>query len=45
MKTILKTMLFIVVAATVNTNLSAQGLQMPQPSTAQTLTQAFGLGQ
>lgn len=44
MKTILKTMLFIVVAATVNTNLSAQGLQMPQPSTAQTLTQAFGLG-
>jgi hypothetical protein len=44
MKTMLKTMLFLVVAATVNTNVNAQGLKMPQPSTAQTITQAFGLG-
>ena len=44
MKTILKTMMFLAVSATLTTGLNAQGLKMPQPSTSQTITQAFGLG-
>lgn len=40
----LKTMLVLAIAAALTTDLQAQGLKMPQPSTAQTITQNFGLG-
>ncbi|MFP5079627.1 DUF2911 domain-containing protein [Pedobacter sp. JCM 36344] len=44
MKTIFKTMLFVAIAATTSVGLNAQGLKMPQASTAQSITQGFGLG-
>ncbi len=39
-----KTMLVLAIAAALTNDLQAQGLKMPQPSTAQTITQNFGLG-
>lgn len=44
MKSIFKTMLFVAIAATTSVGLNAQGLKMPQASTAQSITQGFGLG-
>ncbi|WP_285007999.1 DUF2911 domain-containing protein [Pedobacter faecalis] len=44
MKTTLKTMLVIALAAGLQFEGNAQGLKMPQASTSQTVTQAFGLG-
>ncbi|ACU03603.1 MULTISPECIES: DUF2911 domain-containing protein [Pedobacter] len=44
MKTMFKTMLVLAIAAALTNDLQAQGLKMPQPSTAQTITQNFGLG-
>jgi hypothetical protein len=44
MKTTFKTLLLIALAAALQSDLQAQGLKMPAPSTTQTLTQAFGLG-
>lgn len=37
-------MLLLAITAAFSSSLQAQGLKMPQPSTAQTITQAFGLG-
>ncbi|RZK80651.1 MAG: DUF2911 domain-containing protein [Pedobacter sp.] len=45
MKTTLKTMLFLTIALTMSAGLKAQGIKLPQPSTTQTISQAFGLGQ
>ena len=44
MKSTFKLILVLFVLITTNQGLQAQGLKMPQPSTAQTITQAFGLG-
>jgi hypothetical protein len=44
MKTSLKTLLLIILAVSLQTGIQAQGLKMPQASTSQTITQAFGLG-
>ena len=44
MRTTLKMMLLLAITAAFSSSLQAQGLKMPQPSTAQTITQAFGLG-
>jgi len=44
MKSIFKTMVVVAIATTTSMNLNAQGLKMPQASTSQTITQAFGLG-
>jgi len=44
MRTTLKMMLLLAITAVSSSSLQAQGLKMPQPSTAQTITQAFGLG-
>lgn len=44
MKTTLKTVLILALAVSLNTELQAQGIKMPQSSSAQTLTQEFGLG-
>jgi hypothetical protein len=44
MKTTLKTMLLLFAAASFSTQIQAQGLNMPQASTTQVLTQNFGLG-
>jgi hypothetical protein len=44
MKTTLKTLLLIAMAVGLQFDLQAQGLKMPQASSSQTLTQAFGLG-
>lgn len=37
-------MLLLALTVALSTDLQAQGLKMPQPSTSQTITQAFGLG-
>ena len=37
-------MVVVAIATTTSMNLNAQGLKMPQASTSQTITQAFGLG-
>jgi hypothetical protein len=44
MKTIFKTLLFLTIVSSSPLGLTAQELKMPQASTAQTITQAFGLG-
>jgi hypothetical protein len=44
MKTLFKTLLLFAIIATLPAYLKAQDLKIPQPSTAQTITQAFGLG-
>lgn len=44
MKTIFKTLLFLTIVCSSPLGLTAQELKMPQASTAQTITQAFGLG-
>jgi len=44
MKTTFKAMLLLALTVALSTDLQAQGLKMPQPSTSQTITQAFGLG-
>lgn len=44
MKTSLKTLLLVILAVSLQTGVQAQGLKMPQASTSQTITQAFGLG-
>ena len=44
MKRIFKTLLFLTIVSTAPLGLTAQELKMPQASTAQTITQAFGLG-
>jgi len=44
MRTTLKMMLLLAITVAFSSSLQAQGLKMPQPSTAQTITQAFGLG-
>ncbi|TKC03958.1 DUF2911 domain-containing protein [Pedobacter frigoris] len=44
MKTTLKTLLTLALAVSINSQLQAQGLAMPQASTSQTITQSFGLG-
>jgi hypothetical protein len=44
MKSIFKTLVVVAIATTTSMNLNAQGLKMPQASTSQTITQAFGLG-
>ncbi|RZK66356.1 MAG: DUF2911 domain-containing protein, partial [Pedobacter sp.] len=44
MKSIFKTMVVVAIATTTSMSLNAQGLKMPQASTSQTITQAFGLG-
>ena len=44
MKTTLKTLLLVAMAVGLQFDLQAQNLKMPQASTTQTLTQAFGLG-
>lgn len=44
MNTTLKMMLVLIAAASLSTQSQAQGLNMPQASTTQTLTQNFGLG-
>ena len=44
MKSTFKFILVLIVLITTGQGLQAQGLKMPQPSTAQTITQAFGLG-
>lgn len=44
MKTTLKTLLLVILAVGLQSDLQAQGLKMPQASSSQTLTQAFGLG-
>jgi len=44
MKTLLKTTLLLVLAVSLNTDLKAQGINMPQPSSGQTVIQDFGLG-
>src|SRR5688572_25582694 len=44
MKTTLKTLLLVALAIGLQFDLRAQNLKMPQASSSQTLTQAFGLG-
>ncbi len=44
MKATIKIILVLFVLVTFGENLKAQGLKLPQPSTSQTITQAFGLG-
>lgn len=44
MKTTFKAMLLLALTVVLSTDLQAQGLKMPQASTSQTITQAFGLG-
>ena len=44
MKSSIKLILVLFVLVTLGENLQAQGLKMPQPSTSQTVSQAFGLG-
>ena len=44
MKTTFKTLLILALAASVNSDLKAQALNMPQASTSQTVNQNFGLG-
>jgi hypothetical protein len=44
MKSIFKSMLVVAIATTTSVTSNAQGLKMPQASTSQTITQAFGLG-
>lgn len=44
MKTSFKAVLLLALTVALNTDLQAQGLKMPQPSTGQTITQDFGLG-
>ena len=44
MKTTFKTLLVLALAVSLNTDLQAQGLQMPQASSSQTIIQNFGLG-
>jgi hypothetical protein len=44
MKTTFKAMLLLALTVALSTDLQAQGLKMPQASTSQTITQAFGLG-
>ncbi|MES2827986.1 MAG: DUF2911 domain-containing protein [Bacteroidota bacterium] len=45
MKTTFKTLLLLLTAATLTSGLKAQNLKLPQASTTQTITQAFGLGE
>jgi len=44
MKTVLKTTLLLILALSLNADLQAQSIKMPQPSSGQTLIQDFGLG-
>ena len=44
MKTTLKVALSIALAICMNSEMKAQGIKMPQPSSGQTITQDFGLG-
>ncbi|WP_367865809.1 DUF2911 domain-containing protein [Pedobacter sp. WC2423] len=44
MNTILKTTLLVALAISLNADLKAQGISIPQPSSGQTLIQDFGLG-
>ncbi|KIO76387.1 hypothetical protein TH53_15695 [Pedobacter lusitanus] len=44
MKTLLKTTLLVALAISLNADLKAQGLNLPQPSSGQTVIQDFGLG-
>ena len=44
MKSSIKLILALFVLVTLGENLQAQGLKMPQASTTQTVSQAFGLG-
>ncbi|MCX2451869.1 DUF2911 domain-containing protein [Pedobacter sp. PLR] len=44
MKTTLKTLMILALAVSLNTELQAQGIKIPQASSAQTITQNFGLG-
>ncbi|WP_316823475.1 DUF2911 domain-containing protein [Pedobacter gandavensis] len=44
MKTTLKTLMILALAVSLNTELQAQGIKIPQASSAQTITQSFGLG-
>ncbi|HKG08874.1 MAG TPA: DUF2911 domain-containing protein [Pedobacter sp.] len=44
MKTTIKAVLLFILAISLQHELQAQGLQVPQASTAQTISQAFGLG-
>lgn len=44
MKTTLKTLMILALAVSLNTELQAQGIKIPQASSAQTITQTFGLG-
>ncbi|MFN0255927.1 DUF2911 domain-containing protein [Pedobacter ureilyticus] len=44
MKSSIKFILALFVLVTLGENLQAQGLKLPQPSTTQTVSQAFGLG-
>ncbi|SMC58237.1 DUF2911 domain-containing protein [Pedobacter nyackensis] len=44
MKTTIKAMLLLALAVSLSSDLQAQGLKMPQPSTNQIVTQNFGLG-
>lgn len=45
MKPTFKALLLLALAVSLQSELQAQGLKMPQASTSQTITQAFGLGQ
>ncbi|MES2457135.1 MAG: DUF2911 domain-containing protein [Bacteroidota bacterium] len=44
MKTTIKTLVLSALALSLHAEIKAQGVQIPQASTAQTITQAFGLG-
>lgn len=44
MRSTLKTLVLLALTASLSTEMQAQGLKMPQASTAQTITQNFGLG-
>jgi hypothetical protein len=44
MRSTLKTLVLLALTASLSTEMHAQGLKMPQASTAQTITQNFGLG-
>ena len=44
MNTAFKTALIIILGFAMNTQLKAQGIKIPQPSSGQTLIQDFGLG-
>lgn len=44
MKTTIKTLVALAIALSLNTELQAQGLKMPQASSGQTISQNFGLG-